>query len=268
MYSDPSTLDDIEFLVSSPNRLDVFDAVRLAPQPRHQLREHTDASRVTLSRILSDLEDRHWIERRGGEYVPTPRGNVVSGEVAQLFANLEALDGLDDILSWLPVELFDFDLACLADATVLTSTERNLTAAITETVSCVREATYVQNVARGISAEVIEAYLEAATHDDRSLETILCGSVFDTIKDDEPLQAQLQGMLASDRITVRRFDGPDPPIILTIADDIVLMCGQSNPQSPPDALKTTNEAVYAWAESYIDGVRAAATPVTSNPFTA
>ena len=268
MYSDPSTLDDVAFLVSSPNRLDVFGAIRTTPRPRHVLRERTDASRVTLSRILGDLEARGWIERRAGEYTLTPRGTVVQREVAQLFANLEALDGLEDSLPWLPVESFDFDLACLTDATVVTSTERNVTAAITHMATCVREATRVRNVARGISAEVVAAYLEAATHEDRSLETILCSSVFETIRDDATLQEQLHAMLASDRITVRRYDGPEPPIILTVADDVVHMCGQSNPKSPPESLETSNDRVRRWAVSYIDDIRARATPVPLDAFTA
>ncbi|WP_096391425.1 hypothetical protein [Halopenitus persicus] len=120
MYSNKTTLADVEFLVSSPNRLDVFDAVRTAPRPRHELRERIDASRVTLSRILRDLEDRKWIERNDGEYSPTPRGEIVTREVAQLFANLEALDGLEAALLWLPVELFDFDLARERDNRSLT----------------------------------------------------------------------------------------------------------------------------------------------------
>lgn len=267
MYSDPATLDDIEFLVSSPNRLKVFDVIRTAPRPRHEISERIDASRVTLSRILRDLENRRWIERSGGEYDTTPRGEVVASEVAQLFANLEALDGLEDALPWLPIELFDFDLACLTDATVVTSTKRNLTAAITRTATHVREATRVRNIARGISAEVIEAYLKAAQHDDRSLETILCSSVFDTIRDDVTLKAQLRAMLESDQITVRRYDGQEHPIILTVADDFVLMCGQSNPQSPPDVLETADESIRAWADRFIDGISAEATTVTSDAFT-
>lgn len=268
MYSDESTLDDVEFLVSSPNRLDVFDAIRVASRPRHELRESTDASRVTLSRILGDLEDRGWIERIDGEYALTPEGSVVSGEVARTFANLEAIDALDATLEWLPVDLFDFDLACLSDATVLSSTKRDLTAAITHTATRVREASTVRNVATGISAEVVDAYLEAAERSDRSLETVLYDSVFDVVDGDEILQARLDSMVRADQITVYQLDGEEPPVMLTICDGVVVVCGQSDTQSPPEGLESTNETVRAWAESYFDEIRADATPVAPDAFTA
>lgn len=256
MYSDPSALDDTEFLVSSPNRIDVFEAIRTGPRTRHELREMTDASRVTLSRILGDLEDRGWIERVEAEHAPTPKGAVVATEMAQLFANLEAINHIEGVLEWLPVDLFDFDLACLSDATVLSSTERNLTAAITHTATRVREASHVRNVATGVSSEVVEAYLHGATSNDRSLETIFHSSVFGTIQEDTTLRSQFHAMLGSDHITVHQYDGEEPPVMLTICDDIVIMCGQSNPRSPPEGLETSNERVRAWATAYFDEIRA------------
>lgn len=268
MYPNEATLDDVEFLVSSPNRLDVFDEIRTASQPRHELRERTDASRVTLSRILGDLEDRGWIARMEGDYGPTAEGAVVADEVAQLFANLAAIRGLRGTLEWLPVDLFDFDLSCLGDARVLASTDRNLTAAITHAATRVGEADRVRNVATGVSAEVVDAYLEGATHDDRSLETVFHASVFDTIRDDPTLRNQLDELLGSDRITVRRYDGEEPPVMLTICDDVVVMCGRPDSRSPPEGLETANPRVRWWAESYYDGIRADATPVSADPFTA
>lgn len=163
MYSDPSVLVDVEFLLGSANRLDVLDAIHTAPRDRHELRERTGASRVTCSRVLGDLEDRSWIVRRNGTYQLTPRGAAVAREIERLFDNLEAVDGLDGTLQWLPIEQFDFELGRLADATVITSTDRELTAAITRTADRVRDTTRVRNVATGISAEVVDAYLDAAT---------------------------------------------------------------------------------------------------------
>lgn len=268
MYADPSVLDDVEFLVTSSNRLDVFDAIQTAPHERHELREHTDASRVTLSRILGDLEDRHWIVRVDGRYEPTPLGEVVATELTRLFANLDAVNRLNDTLRWLPVERFDFELRDLADATVVTSTDRELTAAITHTADRVRGATRVRNVATGISSEVVDAYLAAASHDDRSLETVFHESVFDVVEGDDGLRQQVQEMLEAENITVRRFDGDAPPIMLTICDDVVLVCGRSDERSPPEGVETSNDAVRAWAESYFETLRADATRVERTAFTA
>lgn len=268
MYSNSATLDDVEFLVGSANRLAVLDAISAVPRARHELREVTDASRVTLSRVLSDLEERNWIVRTGETYETTTEGAVVAAEFARLFANVEAIDGLADALGWLPVDEFDFELASLAEASLIASTDRDLTAAITHTADRVREATRVRNVATGISSEVADAYLEAAAHDDRSLETVVHASVFDAAAPDGETGRRLRAMVEAENLAVRRFDGAEPPVMLTVCDDVVLLCGRSDSRSPPEGVESTNGAVRAWADSYFESLRCEAKMVRADPFTA
>ena len=266
MYSDPDTLDDVRFLVRSPNRLEVFDAIRTGPRERHELREVTDSSRVTLARILADLEERGWIVREEDGYRTTPAGAVVAGEVSRLFSNVEAAVALDGTLRWLPTDQFDFELSRLGGATVITPTDQDLTRPITWTARRVRESRHVRNVATGISSEVVDAYLEAAAGTDRSLVTVFHERVFGLVEDDADLRAKVEEMLDAEAIEVYRYDGERPPVMLTVCDEFVVLCGRPDPRSTPDGVETDDEAVREWAISYFDSIRTVADPVESDPF--
>lgn len=267
MHRDPDVLDEVEFLVRSANRLDLLAAIRDRPRTRRELRAVTDSSRVTLSRILGDLEDRGWIERVDGRYEPTPEGSVVAREVARLFDNLGTVENLGETLRWLPVEAFDFELARLADATVVTPTERDLTAPITRTARRVREARRVRNVATGVSAEVIDAYLADAEWD-RSCESVLHARVFDFVEGDPNLCRKLAELVAVDHVSVYRYDGEEPPVMLTVCDDVVVLCGRSDSRSSPEGVETDDPAVRAWATDAFESYRENAEPVDTGAFTA
>jgi predicted transcriptional regulator len=61
-----SSLDNVEFLVRPESRVEVLDATHEAPRTRDELKQATDASRTTLSRMLADFEEQEWIVRRDG----------------------------------------------------------------------------------------------------------------------------------------------------------------------------------------------------------
>lgn len=52
-----SSLEAVEYLARSPSRVKILDLIRNAPRTRDELKEATDVSRVTLTRILNELED-------------------------------------------------------------------------------------------------------------------------------------------------------------------------------------------------------------------
>lgn len=81
--------DDVEFLANSWNRFEVLDAVAESPRTRTELKELTNVSRVTLSRVLSDLEDRGWIVRETDRFEATNNGAVVAAAVSRLLDRLK-----------------------------------------------------------------------------------------------------------------------------------------------------------------------------------
>lgn len=51
-------LEDIAYLLRSPNRVRILDALTRDPYSRRELGEQTGTSRTTLDRIVNELEER------------------------------------------------------------------------------------------------------------------------------------------------------------------------------------------------------------------
>ena len=113
-----ATLDDVEFLVSSAHRVGVLEVLADSPCDRNGLREATGASSPTVGRILSDFEDRHWIERSGRTYRLTGLGEFVADRLEGFLDAMTVEQRLRDVAPWLPYELDGFSVDLLSDAVV------------------------------------------------------------------------------------------------------------------------------------------------------
>lgn len=267
MYAGSARLDDVEFLVRSTNRLDVLDAIRTAPRSRQELREDTDVSRVTLSRILGDLEDRHWITRRNGHYDATPEGAVVAAEVGRLFDSLDAVDTLGPTLRWLPTGRFDFELGRLADAEVMIPDGHDLTAQIRWVSGRIAAADRVRAVATWVAGEILETLVESTVERGCPFEAVVEGHVIDHVLDVPELRSLVRELLDSDGASLYRYDGDAAAITMSIYPDGVLMCGQQDDRSFPEAVATTDGAVVSWATSLFESLRAGSERLDSDTFT-
>lgn len=113
-----SAVEDIEFIARSSHRVGVFDALVGQRCDRSELRAVTGASSPTMGRVLSDFEDRRWIERIGPMYELTPLGEFVAQRFADLRDALQTERKLREVWRWLPREMEGFTVDLFADAVV------------------------------------------------------------------------------------------------------------------------------------------------------
>ncbi|MFP8956419.1 helix-turn-helix transcriptional regulator [Natrialbaceae archaeon A-CW3] len=113
-----AALDDIEFLVSSTHRVGVLDALTSEPCDRHDLRTVTGASSPTLGRILTDFQNRHWIERDGKMYQLTELGEFVATRFAAFSDAMASQRRLREVWPWLPHETDGFSIELFSDVVV------------------------------------------------------------------------------------------------------------------------------------------------------
>lgn len=259
------SLDDVGYLARSPSRVRVLEALEEAPRERRELTALTDVSRVTLSRTLANLEDRGWIEQRNGRYDVTEPGAFIAREFTQLLANVDTLQALDAAVAWLPIERFGFDLACLSDAKVTTSSWTDHTASIRRVADIVRGSQRVLGTASGVSREVVEALHENALHGDGTVQLVLDRTALEIVRSEAALRSQLKEMVEAGA-EVARFDGDEPLLMVTVCDGTVLLCGHDKDGPPTGTLETTNEDVLAWAISYFDNVHPAGAPLEADVF--
>lgn len=260
-------LESIEYLSRSPSRLKVLKAIQEKPRSRRTLREMTDVSRVTLSRMLDTFEDRGWVKRTNGEFKLTSEGSYVASELARLVGNFNTLNELDGAMEWLPVEEFDFDLACLSDAEVTTSDWRDHTAQIRRTADVIHGSERIVGTASGMSRDVVEALWETTMNDDASFEAIYDSMAIDIARSDKELRQQHRDMIDLENTEFFRYEGDEEPIpMVMVCDDYVILCGYDESAPPPGTLETTNPTVRSWAESFFEEVRAESIPIDPDVF--
>lgn len=249
--------DDIEFLANSWHRLDVLEAIADGPQTRTALKDLTDVSRVTLSRILADLEERGWIVRNSGQFEATAHGAVVAREVSQLLDTLITTDELGEALEWLPIEEFDFDLVHLRDVSVITPDSTDLNAPTGDLVDLMREGSRIRNVTNAINREGMGPLRDAVVSGDLSLEYILTREVVDTVSNDPELRRVITDLCDAEAADLYQYLGDTPvTMVATYDEERVVVCGHGDGGVPPGTIQTTNQAIRSWAESYLDELRA------------
>jgi predicted transcriptional regulator len=110
--------EEIEFLARSNHRVGVMEELTAGARERRDLRDSTGASTPTMSRILTDFEDRRWIVRDGPIYELTPLGEFVAERFLGLREAMEIERKLRDVWQWLPREMEGFSVDLFADAVV------------------------------------------------------------------------------------------------------------------------------------------------------
>lgn len=255
-------IDDIEFLARSPHRVEVLGALADAPRTRHELKERADVSRVTIRRLLEDLDERGWIVNENGQYEATARGRTVSREFARLHANLSVADSLDDALEWLPTEEFEFDLARLHDADVLrASSWETQTEAIRHAADCVHGAERIRGTAIGFSHEVVDAIRELVVGGEGSFEMVVDETALGMIRNDEGLRHRFRDILGAQGGALHRYTGAAPLHMVCTFDELVVICGHVDEGPPPGTLETTDHEVHEWARSYYETALSESEPV-------
>lgn len=252
-----SPQESIEYLARSEHRIEVLQAICNTPRTREEIRELTEASRVTAGRIIADLEERGWIVRSGTEYESTSSGRFVTKEFTRLQENLKAFAELPSVVEWFPDGQPEFDLSRLADATVTTANEGDLIAPIRRGLNHIERATHLRAVGNGISKEFAEALREAVEADQT---VIMLGppEMIEAARDDPDLLTDMRTILESDQGTLLRYDVDFDLPVMQIGDDAVALCDGDHQAM----VETENEAVYEWAEDYFESLRRQATRVS------
>lgn len=265
--------DDIEFLVGSWNRHDILNEIASAPQSRNDLKERTNVSRVTLSRIISDLEDRGWVRKINGHYEATKPGKFVAVELSRLVENLQTLDRFEESVDWLHINEFDFDLRHLREATVVTPTWDDFTAQTTTIIEQVSTSTRIRAIGTGLDREFFHVLGDQTTAGTLELELILAPKLLDVIPSEPDLSRAFQDIVDSPEASVYQYRGGDSLMMLGLFDtedgteDHVMVCGEHEDGASPGLVKSTQRSVWSWAESYFADRRIDAEPLQPHAFT-
>lgn len=260
-----SPLDEIAFLANSENRVAIFEAIAERPRHRDEIRAQVDASRVTIARILRELEARNWIENSGKEYAVTPLGEWICDEFTRLVEEMESEHQLRAPLQWLPAEVVTFDVRCLRDAEIILLDGSDATALIRRIVKFHRSGDRIRGLARESAPEAIENQWELTVHGDTRVELVITPEIMDSIRDHSPTAQRFREMLAEENANYFVYE--DIPISVGIVNGAVGINLADEQGTLKGGVKTENETVHAWAVNLFETYRDKARPVESDAIT-
>lgn len=256
-----STLDDIQFLANSENRVRVLTALADGASTRRDVQEVADVARSTAARVLDDAESRGWVGSEGSHYHITPLGEAMLMEFRRHRETTAAIHHLGSAIDWLPEPAWELDFRDLREATVTTPTELNPTAHFDRGMDHLRNADSYRGLTQNSLPEYMRVLHGRIEADELDFEGVLEAGFVDAIRAD-PDRARTWRDLA-DRTWL--YDGR-VPLNVHIVDGTVLLwlCGEDEAGDDVLAkglLESTHSAVVGWAESIYEEYRSAAEPL-------
>jgi predicted transcriptional regulator len=256
----PTPLDDVAFLTRSPNRVAVLSALASGPQRRHELVEATGASRVTVGRILRDLDTRGWVARDGPTYETTTRGRLVAESLSSLRERLDAIDRLDPVLAHFPADRLGVPLEAFADAevTVPDATAPNRHHRRIGTVGAAADEARMYS--RGVTREATDVHRNAVSENGQRCELLLSQQGFDDSLADEQVRAGFQDITTAEHATISTVDEGPPVPFLARFDGRAFVGVADDDGVPQGVVESTDDVLVAWVDATLDDLLAEATP--------
>lgn len=243
-----SARDDIAFLANSDNRVIVLRSLLDGPHSRHVIAEKTGASRVTLRRILDELEDRQWITQQGQICDITSLGAWVIEEFTALCTIMEAEGNLRQVYQWFPVEEYGFHIRCLADADITPVRRADASAPI----STLSKQFQIGGRLYAFSFAITSQFLDACWHHVMAAsvtwEWVFTSEVRKVLQNSSEMATKSREMLESGAAEYRQFDGPIPYVVI-VSEEMVNLRLADNDGAATALIQSDNDHVRTWAES-------------------
>lgn len=261
-----SALDDIAFLANSENRVAVLNELTDGPHSKHVLMESTDFSRVTLGRILDDLEDRQWITQRGQVCDITPLGAWVIDEFAAFKETIDAERGIREVFQWFPADGYGFNVRCLADADITSISRADASAPISTLIKQFEPDGRVYCFSFAITSQFLEACWRAVMDGSVTWEWVFTTEVLEVLRNSPAMARQSREMLESGRADYRLYEDEIPYVVIVSEESVNLRLADSDGAATA-LIQTDHEQVRSWARTQFDEYWDAGAPLDAAAFT-
>ncbi|WP_128904296.1 helix-turn-helix transcriptional regulator [Halorubrum amylolyticum] len=259
-------IDAVAFLARSKHRVRVLELLTDGPRTREDLAAGTDATRVTLSRILGDLEDRGWIEHDHADrsYALTRFGRLVFGDFSRLLGTVSVGREHPDLVNRLPTEWFGFDLRCLEDAERVAAADADPLSAARVVANAIREASSCRSLLGTFIALPMYS-AEAAVRAGDALEgtVVFDPNVTATMLGDPDLRSRWKRLEAAADGHFYYAVDEAVPCSIDLVDGTAFLTVDREAERGFDILRTDHPDVVEWAGETVERYRAEATPLAN-----
>ena len=262
-------LGDLDWLTRSENRVTVLELLAAEPREYAELQDAIGVSRVTMNRMLDDLEEHGWLMRasRTEEHRITPCGRLVIDEITEALDAVATARKLRDVQQYLPVESFDFDLRQLENAEVVTPTRTNTVAPLKSSADLALDADYIRVVSEYwdiIHVQAVADYLREHP-ESIDIQLVFLGDSLDAIAADSDMAHGFREV--ADRTSCKYYYHPDEWLYaLSIFGETVVLELNDGQGAVPATVISDDEEVLAWAEERFERYRNEADPLDTDVF--
>lgn len=261
-----SSADEIAFLANSDNRVAVLRSLTDGPHSRHVIAEKTNVSRVTLGRILDELEARQWITQRGQVCDITTLGAWVIEEFTAFGEMMEAEHRLRNVFQWFPEGGYGFHVSCLANAEITMVSRADASAPISKLIHQFEVGGLVRAFSFAITSQFLEACWRHVMDGSVRWEWVFTTEVLDVLRNSPEMARWSREMLESDRAEYRKYDDEIPYVVI-VSEEVVNLRLADEDGAATALIQSEHDDVRTWAESTFYGYWSEATPVEADEFT-
>lgn len=249
IYDMEETLEDIQFLANSMNRIQVLDALTSGTATRRELQEATGTPRSTAARVLEEGETRGWINSNGSRYRITPEGEAMISTFTTYMEATEGIQHLGRAIDWLPEPARALDFRYFRDANITTPSEGNPTAAFDRGMELIRTADQYHGLTQNSLPEYMKTISNRVRQGDLAFQGVIEADFIEILHDEPGRAAHWHDV--ADQMWL--YDG-QIPINMHIVDDSVLIWLCDKNEAGDDVvmkglLESDHPAVVSWAES-------------------
>ncbi|MFC6721617.1 hypothetical protein [Halobacteriaceae bacterium SHR40] len=259
-----SSLETVEFLARSENRVRALATLATRPCDRNELADVVGVSRVTAQRILDDFVQYGWATETDRTYRATDLGSIVSEAFETLLDTVDATQRLAAVTPWLPSE-FDVDMRSLTDARITLPTHSDPLAPVRRSTELMGEAASVRGVGAGIAPDALRVNHDSVVDGGQSFEVVFSGDVLDVIAADPRMSGWMREMLTAGASVYRH---EEIGLLLGEFDGEVVGFGVGDESGIPRGfVESKAEEVLKWFEETFEHHRLEAELVTADEFT-
>jgi predicted transcriptional regulator len=258
MVDESGAIEHISFLTRSESRVRILTYLLAnGPTTQRAFRDELSSSRSTVTRALSALEDRDWIERIDGGYQLTPQGHIVADSLDALVDVVQATDELATFIEWFPYTDYDISIDQLRDAEITASTEPDPYAPSRKHAAVLQEADRFRMLLPSIDLQMVRTTQERIAAGDMTIEFIVSPGMEETIVGDE-FAAAIRSQMEAGGMTVLVAEEP-APFYLGLSDDGTVQLGVEDDEGFPRALvESDDDDLREWAVGVYDSARESA----------
>lgn len=259
-----SAIEAVAFLARSEHRVRVLELLSDGAKRRAALKEETDVTRVTLSRILGDLQEQGWVacDDAANRYSLTAFGRHVYEDFARLLGTVSVGREYADVLDRLPTEL-GFEMRFLATSEFVAGDSADPLAPVRVVADAVRDAETVRVVVGSFTSLPMHTHSEALRAGSApDVEVVYGSEAAAVVLEDPTIESRWREIEAEADSTVCYSTDETVPCNVDLIDgeEVYLSIGREQ-GSGFDVIRCTGSEAIDWARELFERKRERAEPL-------